>query len=232
MTAQEIGPRLQVVRERIAVAEKLAGRTPGSVTLVAATKLQPPSALLEAARHGQVRFGESYVQEALPKIAALSGQGFEWHFIGALQANKTQKVSAHFHWVHSLDSPGVARRLNAQRPPELPPLAVCIQVNIDREITKAGVAPEDARNLVEVVAELPRLHLRGLMAVPAPRQGFEAQRAPFRALRAVRDRLQASVGIALDTLSMGMSDDLEAAVAEGATLVRIGTAIFGPRQVP
>jgi pyridoxal phosphate enzyme (YggS family) len=179
-----------------------------------------------------VRFGESYVQEALPKIAALSGQGFEWHFIGALQANKTQKVSAHFHWVHSLDSPGVARRLNAQRPPELPPLAVCIQVNIDREITKAGVAPEDARNLVEVVAELPRLHLRGLMAVPAPRQGFEAQRAPFRALRAVRDRLQASVGIALDTLSMGMSDDLEAAVAEGATLVRIGTAIFGPRQVP
>jgi pyridoxal phosphate enzyme (YggS family) len=232
MTVQEIGGRLRAVRERIAAAEQRAGRRPGSVTLLAVSKAHPVPALLEAARYGQRRFGESYLQEALPKIEALCGEGFEWHFIGVLQANKTAKVSRHFHWVHSLASESAARRLSAQRPDDAPPLQVCVQVNVDREARKAGVLLEHLPEVVRAIAPLPRLRLRGLMAIPAPRQELEEQRQPFRALREARDRLQESTGLAFDTLSMGMSDDLEAAIFEGATLVRIGTAIFGTREVP
>jgi pyridoxal phosphate enzyme (YggS family) len=232
MSTQEIEHRLQAVRSRIAAAESLAGRPPGSVTLVAVTKGHPVSALLVAAGHGQTRFGESYVQEALPKIGALTGHPFEWHFIGALQANKTKRVSGCFHWVHSLDSIKVARRMSAARPADMRPLEVCIQVNIDRDPAKVGVSTENLPELIEAVAVLPHLRLRGLMTMPVARRDFEQQRAPFRALREVRDRLRETTGMALDTLSMGISDDLEAAVVEGATVVRIGTAIFGAREVP
>jgi PLP dependent protein len=232
MSAQEIELGLQAVRQRIAAAENLAGRPPGSVTLLAVTKGQPVSALLEAAHHGQTRFGESYLQEALLKIEALTDHRIEWHFVGTLQANKTKRVSSHFQWVHSVDSAKVARRLSTQRSPEMRPLKVCIQVNIDRDPGKAGVSTEDLPELIEAVALLPGLHLRGLMTMPVARHDFERQRAPFRALREVRDRLRETTGLALDTLSMGMSDDLEAAVVEGATLVRVGTAIFGTRDVP
>ncbi len=232
MSVQEIGRRLEIVRQRIAVAERRAGRPAGSVALVAVSKTRPTADLLEAIRHGQRRFGESYVQEALPKIEALSSAGLEWHFIGALQANKTKKVSRHFQWVHSVDSAALARRLSTQRPPDLAPLNVCLQVNIDRESTKQGACLEDLPELVEVAASLPRLCLRGLMAMPAHREGFEERRLAFRPLREARDRLRTSTGVPLDTLSMGMTADLEAAITEGATLVRVGTAIFGPRAFP
>jgi len=184
----------------------------------------------EAHAAGQRDFGENYVQEALAKIEALADlrSDIVWHLIGPLQSNKTREVAAHFDWVHSVDRLKLAQRLSDQRPPELAPLQVCLQVNISGEESKSGVAPAGAPGLARAVAALPRLKLRGLMAIPEPAQDFEAQRVPHRALRELMESLNAE-GLGLDTLSMGMSADLEAAVAEGATLVRIGTAIFGER---
>jgi len=184
----------------------------------------------EAYDAGLRDFGENYVQEALAKIAALAPLRGEiaWHLIGPLQSNKTREVAANFDWVHSVDRLKLAQRLSEQRPAHLPPLQVCLQVNISGEASKSGVAPGEAAALAHAVAALPRLRLRGLMAIPEPAGDFEAQRAPHRALRELMNALQAQ-GLALDTLSMGMSADLEAAVAEGATWVRVGTAIFGAR---
>jgi PLP dependent protein len=181
---------------------------------------------------GQRAFGENYVQEALAKIEALADlrAQLEWHLIGPLQSNKTREVAAAFDWVHTIDRLKIAQRLSEQRPASLPPLQVCLQVNVSGQASKSGVAPADLAPLAHAVAALPRLALRGLMSIPAPADGFEAQRAPHRQLRELLDSLRRE-GLALDTLSMGMSADLEAAVAEGATLVRIGSAVFGERTL-
>lgn len=220
---------LQAVRQRIAEAEKAAGRQPGSVSLLAVSKTWPLSSVLEAAEGGQRAFGENYVQEATEKAIATVDRPLEWHFIGPLQSNKTRAVAEHFAWVHSVDRLKVAERLSAQRPADLPPLQVCVQVNISGENSKSGCLPADTLTLCQAVNALPHLRLRGLMAIPEPVDDLASQRIPFRALRELYEHVRAT-GIPLDTLSMGMSHDLEAAVAEGATLVRIGTAIFGERN--
>lgn len=226
---EAIAGRLAAVRERIAAAAGRHGRDPAEITLVAVSKTQPAAAVAAARRAGQRAFGENYPQEAAAKIEALAGlPDIEWHFIGRLQSNKTREVAERFAWAHTLEREKIARRLAAQRPPELPPLNVCLQVNTSGEASKGGVAPEALAELAAAVAAQPRLRLRGLMTIPAPSEDVEVQRRPFRLLRECRDRLRAA-GFGLDTLSMGMSGDLEAAIAEGATLVRVGTAIFGPR---
>jgi pyridoxal phosphate enzyme (YggS family) len=224
-----IAAQLLAVRQRIAAAEVRFERTPGSVQLLAVSKGQPAAALREACAAGQRCFGESYAQEALGKITALTDCAPEWHFIGPLQRNKTRTVAANFAWVQSLDRLTLAERLHAQRPAAMPALQVCIEINISGETSKSGVAPVDVPALAAAVAALPRLRLRGLMALPAPVSEFAAQRAAFQRLRTLYEDLRAR-GYALDTLSMGMSGDLEAAIAAGATLVRVGTAIFGERQ--
>ena len=180
---------------------------------------------------GQSAFGESYVQEALDKIAALRDLPLEWHFIGPIQSNKTRAIAENFSWVHSVDRLKIAERLSAQRPQNLPPLNVCIQVNVSGEDSKSGVSPSEVLELAQAVAQLPRLKLRGLMAIPAPTEGTEAQRIPFAQLRELMRQLNAQ-GLELDALSMGMSHDFEAAMLEGATIMRIGTAIFGERIYP
>lgn len=219
---------LRAVRERLACALAEAGRAPDGARLVAVSKTVPAARLREVFACGQRAFGESYVQEALAKQEALADLPIEWHFIGPLQSNKTRPVAERFAWVHSVDRLRIAERLSAQRPADLPPLNVCLQVNIDREATKSGVAPEEVSDLAQAVARLPRLALRGLMAIPAPATDPATQREAFRRVRALFEMLRAE-GLPLDTLSMGMSDDLEAAVLEGATLVRVGSAIFGAR---
>jgi pyridoxal phosphate enzyme (YggS family) len=221
---------IQEVSARIARACDAAGRPVSSVTLLAVSKTQRPDAVREALDGGQKRFGENYVQEALDKIAALADRRaeLEWHLIGPLQSNKTRAVAEAFDWVHTVDRLKLAERLSAQRPEGLPPLQVCLQVNISGEASKSGVAPADLPALAHAVAALPRLQLRGLMAIPEPAADLPAQRRPHRALRERLEALRAE-GLALDTLSMGMSADLEAAVLEGATIVRVGTAIFGAR---
>ncbi len=224
-----IRQRLESVGTRIRAAERRFGRPPGSVSLLAVSKTHPPGLIAEAAGAGQLRFGENYLQEALEKIDALATLDLEWHFIGPLQSNKTRRVAEVFHWVHSVDRLKIARRLSEQRPPNLPPLDICLQVNISDEPSKSGLDLDALPGVAMAVADLPRLRLRGLMTVPAPADGLDAQRRPLARLREARDALVAR-GLALDTLSMGMSGDLEAAVAEGATIVRIGTAIFGPRE--
>ena len=216
----------QAVLARIRDAERRHGRVPGSVMLLAVSKQQPPEAIAALAASGQRAFGENYLQEALPKIARLEGLGLSWHFIGRIQSNKTRDIAAHFAWVHTLDRPKIAERLAAQRPPELPPLECLVEVNVSGEASKGGVAPAALPELLACCRELPGLRLRGLMALPAPEADFERQRAAF---RRVREALDALGDPALDTLSMGTSDDFEAAIAEGATIVRIGTALFGPR---
>jgi pyridoxal phosphate enzyme (YggS family) len=198
------------------------------VALLAVSKTRSAAEVAELQAAGQPCFGESYLQEAAAKVDALVALPIEWHFIGPLQANKTRSVAERFAWVHSVDRLKLARRLSDQRPDTLPPLSVCVQVNISGEASKAGVTPDSAGDLAHAVAELPRLRLRGLMAIPAPASDFMAQRAPYARLRELHDALRAG-GLPVDTLSMGMSDDLEAAIAEGATLVRVGTALFGPR---
>lgn len=213
---------------RIARAAEAAGRDAGEVRLLAVSKTWPADSVREAAAAGQRAFGENYVQEGAEKVDALAGLGLEWHFIGPLQSNKTRLVANHFAWVHSIDRLKIAERLSAQRDAHLPPLEVCIQVNVSGEASKSGVAPAELPALAREVACLPRLRLRGLMAIPEPTSDVALQRARFATLRELRDRLNAD-GLALDTLSMGMSDDLEAAIAEGATMVRVGTAIFGSR---
>jgi pyridoxal phosphate enzyme (YggS family) len=197
--------------------------------LLAVSKLQPASMVRQAAAAGQVDFGENYVQEGCDKVAALADvPGLQWHFIGQLQGNKTREVAENFHWVHTVDRSRVAARLSAQRPAHLPPLQVLLQVRLADEPGKGGVTPIETAALAASVAALPRLQLRGLMCIPPPVADFEEQRRPFRQLRELLQSLQAA-GYALDTLSMGMSDDLEAAILEGATIVRVGTAIFGRR---
>jgi pyridoxal phosphate enzyme (YggS family) len=223
-----LAQNLAAVRARIAAAAQAVGRDPGDIRLLTVSKGQPAEAVQAAWAAGQTEFGENYLQEALPKLAALSGRGLAWHFIGPLQANKTRAVATHFDWVHSVDRRQVAERLSAQRSVELPSLDICLQVNVSGEGSKSGVSAAELPALADAVAGLPRLRLRGLMAIPAPAGDLQAQRAPFRRLRELLESLRAR-GHRLDTLSMGMSDDLEAAVAEGATIVRIGTAVFGPR---
>ena len=225
-----IPERLQEVRGRIAQACAAVKRPVQSVTLLAVGKTFDAAALREAHAAGQRAFGENYVQEALAKIEALADlrPQLEWHLIGPLQSNKTREVAAAFDWVHSIDRLKIAERLAAQRPAGLPPLSVCLQVNVSGEASKSGLRPEDVAPLAHAVAALPRLRLRGLMAIPEPASGFEAQRAPHRRLAELLAALRAE-GLALDTLSMGMSADLEAAIAEGATIVRVGSAIFGAR---
>ena len=225
---EHVARNLTAVHARIAAAAARAGRDPASVRLVAVSKAQPAAAVAGARDAGQMDFGENYLQDALPKLTALAGRGICWHFIGQLQSNKTRTVAEHFAWMHTLDRESIARRLSEQRPASLAPLEVCLQVNVSGEASKGGVAPERLPALAEAVAALPGLRLRGLMAIPAAAQDEAAQRAPFRALRQLLESLNAQ-GHRLDTLSMGMSEDLEAAVMEGATLVRIGTAVFGPR---
>lgn len=218
---------LQAVRLRIATAVRAAGRAPDTVELLAVSKTFGVDAIRAAAVAGQQAFGESYVQEALVKIAALADLSLTWHFIGPLQRNKTRVLAENFDWVHSVDRAIIAQRLSDARPAGLGPLNVCIQVNVSGEASKSGVSPADLPALVKVVAQLPRLRLRGLMAIPAPLTHHDRQQAQFRVLRQLRDGLD----VPLDTLSMGMSNDLEAAIAEGATLVRVGSAIFGGRQL-
>ena len=224
-----IASNLQAVRERIAKAAGKAGRSPREITLLAVSKTWPVDCVIDASRAGQQRFGENYVQEGVAKVLATSGLNLEWHFIGPLQTNKTRLVAEHFSWVHSIDRLKLAERLSAQRRDGLPPLSVCVQVNISGEASKRGCAPSDALELCQAIATMPRLALRGLMAIPETADDFAAQRVPFRQLRELREQICAA-GLPLDTLSMGMSHDLEAAVSEGATIVRIGTAIFGARN--
>ena len=228
-----IAVKLQQVRQRIALACAAAQRPVQSVTLLAVSKTFGPEAVREAHAAGQRAFGENYVQEALAKIEALAGlrSALEWHLIGPLQSNKTREVAVAFDWVHSIDRLKVAQRLSAQRPPGLPPLQVCLQVNVSGESSKSGIEPAELPALAHAVAALPNLRLRGLMSIPEPAEGLDAQRAPHRALHGLFDALRGD-GLALDTLSMGMSADLEAAIAEGATIVRVGTAIFGGRAAP
>ena len=226
-----LADNLAAVRARIDNAARSAGRDPRSVTLLAVSKTFGAAEVAQVAALGQRAFGENYVQEAVDKIVALrpNWPALEWHFIGPLQSNKTREVAAHFDWVHGIDRLKVAQRLSAQRPPGRGPLQVCIQVNVDGEASKSGVGPEEAGGLAQAVAALPNLRLRGLMCIPEPRAGVAAQRAPFARLRLLRDAIAAEHGLALDTLSMGMSADLEAAVLESATIVRVGSAIFGQR---
>lgn len=227
-----ITQNINQVRARILESAKKHGRNPDDITLLAVSKTQSADRVRGAFSAGLTRFGENYVQEALDKIAALGDLPIEWHFIGPLQSNKTRAVSENFHWVHSVERAKIARRLNDQRPPGLPPLNVCIQVNIDDQATKSGVAPDELPALAQAIAELPRLRLRGLMAIPAPCADPEHQRQPFFRLRQQLDTLRRRLPALtdLDTLSMGMTADLEAAIAEGATIVRVGTAIFGERN--
>ena len=225
---KNIAQRLAAVRESIRSAERRYGRREGSVSLLAVSKSFPVADILSAAAEGQQDFGENYVQEALAKIAELGGHGLSWHFIGPVQSNKTRDVAARFQWLHSLDRLRIAKRLNESRPAVLPALNVCLQVNISGERSKSGVAPGAVPELAVAVAALPRLKLRGLMAMPEPVAEFEAQRVQFRALRACLEQLNRD-GHRLDTLSMGTTRDLEAAIAEGATIVRVGTGIFGER---
>lgn len=228
LTIPEITQNRQTVLERIAHAEQAAGRTPGSVMLLAVSKTQPAEALRAAYAVGQRAFGENYVQEALAKITELADLPLEWHFIGPLQSNKTREVAEAFHWVHSVDRDKIARRLAEQRPAHLPPLQVCLQVNIDDEASKSGCSLKELPGLVNAVLAQPRLCLRGLMCIPRPgNTDALVQLAETR--RHLLATIPALEAASFDTLSMGMSDDLEAAVAAGSTLVRIGTALFGAR---
>lgn len=224
-----ISANLQAVGARIRDAARAAGRDPQAVVLLAVSKTWPAAAVREAAAAGQRAFGENYVQEGVAKAEELAALGLEWHFIGPLQSNKTRAVAQHFQWVHSIDRLKVAERLSTQRDVHLPPLQVCLQVNVSGEDSKSGVAPAELPALAHAVAALPRLQLRGLMCIPEPTDDIALQRQRFAELRRLRDQLVAG-GLMLDTLSMGMSHDLDAAVAEGATIVRVGTAIFGTRD--
>jgi pyridoxal phosphate enzyme (YggS family) len=213
----------------VADAATAAGRPVDAVRLLAVSKTFSAAAVREAYQAGQAAFGENYLQEALDKIGALRDLPLEWHFIGPIQSNKTRAIAEHFDWVHGVDRLKVAERLSAQRPASLPPLSICLQVNVSGEASKSGVAPQDVAQLANEVARLPRLRLRGLMAIPAPADDPAQQRAPFARMRELLATLNAQ-GMRLDTLSMGMSHDFAMAIQEGATIVRIGTAIFGARD--
>ena len=220
---------LQAVRTRIERAALAAGRSAAEVSLLAVSKTFPASYIEDAFSAGQRAFGESYAQEGVKKITSLASLGIDWHFIGPIQSNKTASIAEYFAWVHAVDRARIATRLDAGRPATLPPLNVCIQVNVSGEDSKSGVNPGDERELARAIAGLARLRLRGLMAIPEPTSDEALQRRRFALLRELKDGLVAD-GHAVDTLSMGMSDDLEAAIAEGSTIVRVGTAIFGRRE--
>ncbi len=224
----DIENNLAALRRRIAQACIASGRHVDTVELVAVSKTFDAAAVRAAYAAGQRRFGENYLQEALAKQSQLPGLGAEWHFIGPIQANKTRDIAAHFDWVHSVDRLKIALRLSDQRPPQLAPLQICVQVNISGEASKSGCAPTEAAELCAAISRLPRLQLRGLMAVPAP-AGDDDARAPFRELQYLFRQIRAAQGPGFDTLSAGMSGDLEAAIAEGSTLVRVGSALFGAR---
>lgn len=220
---------LQVIHDRMVRAAAQSRRPASEIALLAVSKTFPASYIEEALAGGQAAFGESYVQEAVKKITALAHLPLEWHFIGPVQSNKTQAIAQHFNWVHTLDREKIAQRLSDARPAHLPPLNVCIQVNVSGETSKSGVAPGQEAGLANAIARLPRLRLRGLMAIPEPTSDPNLQRTRYALLRELKERLTAA-GHPLDTLSMGMSDDFESAIAEGATIVRVGTAIFGRRE--
>ncbi len=224
-----IASNLQATRAAIAEAATHCGRNPLEIELLAVSKTFPAGAVREAFHAGQRRFGENYLQESLDKIAALSDLPIEWHFIGPIQSNKTRPIAENFAWVHGVERLKIAERLSAQRPSGLPPLNICLQVNVSGEASKSGTAPEEIEALAVQVAQLPNLKLRGLMAIPAPADDPEAQRKPFAQMQTLLQQLNVH-GLQLDTLSMGMSHDYPAAIAEGATIVRIGTAIFGNRS--
>lgn len=231
-----IAKQLQAVHARIDAAAQAAGRNPRDIELVAVSKFFDANAVLEALRAGQHAFGESYVQEAIAKMAAVR-QAFPlalatWHFIGPIQSNKTRLIAEHFDWVHSVDRVNIAQRLAQQRPAALPPLNICLQVNISAEESKSGLAPDALLSVAQAVVAMPGVRLRGLMAIPAPTAVVQEQRTAFRRLRELAQQLQQALavpGMVSNTLSMGMSADLDAAIAEGATIVRVGTAIFGQR---
>jgi pyridoxal phosphate enzyme (YggS family) len=228
-----IRQNLQAVRRQIAEAADNAQRAADGVALLAVSKTFGADAVIEAAGAGQQAFGENYLQEALDKMATVCAQrpdlSLEWHFIGPIQSNKTRQIAEHFDWVHSVDRQKIAQRLSDQRPEQLPPLNVCLQVNISGEASKSGVPPEDVAAVAKAIAAMPRLRLRGLMAIPEPEDDTARQREPFRKMHDLFTQLRAD-GLQLDTLSMGMSADMPAAIAEGATIVRIGSAIFGTRN--
>jgi PLP dependent protein len=228
-----ISANLQAVHAAIERAAAGVSRDPHAIGLLAVSKSFGAEAVLQAAACGQQAFGENYVQEAIDKIARIRAMrpdlALEWHYIGPIQANKTRTIAEYFDWVHSIEREKIAQRLSQQRPAHLPPLNVCVQVNISAESSKSGVKPDDVLPLCRAIQALPQLRLRGLMAIPEPAASKDAQRKPFAALRRLSEQLRAQ-GLPLDTLSMGMSADLDAAVAEGATMVRIGTAIFGSRH--
>ncbi len=228
-----IAENLARVTQAIAEAAVTAGRAAADVQLLAVSKTFGPEAVIEAAAEGQLAFGENYLQEALDKMQAVHSLrpdlSLAWHFIGPIQSNKTRPIAEHFDWVHSVDREKIAQRLSDQRPEGLPPLQICLQVNVSGEHSKSGVAPHELLPLAQAVASLPRIKLRGLMAIPEPAASFDQQRWPFRQLRELQAQLTAQ-GIHTDTLSMGMSADMAAAIAEGATIVRVGTAIFGKRD--
>lgn len=219
--------RLTALQRRIRHSCQAVGRDPGTVALLAVSKTRPADEIRALAALGVTQIGENYLQEALAKQAALADLALTWHFIGPIQSNKTRDIAAHFDWVHSVDRERIAHRLHDQRPAHLPPLNVCIQVNIDDEASKSGVAPAEVPALAALIATLPRLRLRGLMTLPRA-DAADGNRAAFRALAMTLSQLRHTIA-GLDTLSMGMSDDFEVAIAEGATLIRLGTALFGPR---
>ena len=226
-----IQTRLAAVHGRIHAACRAHGRAPDAVTLLAVSKTFGADAVQAAFAAGQTAFGENYIQEAVEKITALRHLPLQWHCIGPVQSNKTRLVAEHFDWVHTVDRLKIAQRLSEQRPAGLAPLQVCIQVNVDGGVTKSGVAPDEALALAKDIASLPRLRLRGLMCIPEPAADFVAACALFERARAIFNELNAE-GLGLDILSMGMSEDLEAAVASGSTMVRVGSAIFGARSYP
>jgi pyridoxal phosphate enzyme (YggS family) len=229
----DLTAQLEQVVTRVREAEQCFGREPGSVQILPVSKTRPSDDISKIALAGFTAFGESYLQEAQKKITELSNLGLQWHFIGPIQSNKTQTIAGLFDWVQSVDREKIARRLNEQRPENLQPLNICLQVNISGEISKSGVQPSALFELASSMAKFPRLRLRGLMAIPAPDTNFEQQRLAFKAVHEAFDSLKSELGdtgVSMDTLSMGMSNDLEAAIAEGSTMVRIGTDIFGPRS--
>ena len=223
-----IAQNIKAIRAQITDAEKKYSRQPGSVQLLAVSKTRPVEDIQSAFSENQLHFGENYLQDALSKIDNSPDLSIEWHFIGPIQSNKTRQIAESFDWVHTIDRLKVAQRLSEQRDPSIKPLNVCMQVNTSNEASKSGINPEDAIALAQQINALPNLHFRGLMTIPASTNNFEEQRQAFRLLRELKDELE-SLNIQLDTLSMGMTNDMEAAIAEGSTMVRIGTAIFGER---
>jgi len=224
-----IAQNIKSIRARIAEAEIKYNRPTGSVQLLAVSKTRPAEDILAAIAAQQLHFGENYLQDALPKIAGINNENLQWHFIGPIQSNKTQSIAQHFNWVHSVDRLKIARRLSEQRDTEKAPLNICIQVNSSGENSKSGVNAEETLNLAKEIQLLPNINLRGLMSIPASNTDFEQQRQSFRLLRELKEELNLK-GMNLDTLSMGMSNDMEAAIAEGSSIIRIGTAIFGARK--